>query len=145
MYRKSYVSVKAMLILALAVILIIGVVLGTQLILPSFATGPICVAAQGKHIDEMNRITDEVKRTGITQSNVPFKVEYCTEWVCYDSDEDKLAVNYTSNPKELIYYDVSLPWLGVSCSLPVPVLTKGKTCIFKISVSRNVELISGSC
>ena len=146
MDKKSYISVKALLILSLAVILIIGVILGTQMLLPVWGAGHICVTAQETKINDMNGIADEVKRNGITQSNVGFKVEYCVECMWYDSTNNRLAVMYTSNPDEPIYYTVSLPWIGIESDLSSctddMILTTSKTCIFEISVD-SVEYVTG--
>ncbi len=140
MNDRSFISVKAMLILALAVILVIGIVLGVQILFPAFSTGPVCVEAQIEHIREMNRLSDEVKKNGITQSHVPFKVEYCVNCIYYYSPNQSLAVNYTTDPTSIHYYEVSLPWENIedessSRRCDDMTLTDGKTCLFEISLS----------
>jgi len=154
MYEKSFVSVKHMLWLALAVILVIGVLTAASIILPGFATGPVCVTAQGNHIRDMNGLADDVKLDGQERSNVKFRVEYCVECIWYNSTTDmhhpwgSLAVIYSSNPSQPINYAVTLAWQGIesdqnTCSGSEK-LTGGKTCTFDITL-QSVKFVTGSC
>lgn len=141
MNKISQVSVKSLLMLALATIMVIGVALMFKAILPQFSTGPICVSQQEKEIHEINRIlNDEVKSTGVTQTNIPFRVKYCVNCIWYEASIQSLGVNYTANPDPK-YYSVPVPWINAGDSCGEAILKGGKTCRLKISVN-SIEIES---
>ena len=143
MSKKSVISIEYCLMIALATILVIGIITILQYIFPEWF-GWNCIIAQRDHIKEMNDITEEVFTMGITRV-VKFKVEECVQCIWYDTVDDCLKVKWTTaeTPESI---SIPMKWNGIDESSDCfsEVLDGGSTCLFEITPAA-ITLQSSLC
>jgi len=137
MNKKSWISVNTMLQIAIAVILVIGVLATAQLFFPWVLTGFTCPQLQRQNIDEVITIIEEVMLTGDEQI-VKFKVESCTKCIWLKTMEDDPSNFFLIVEFESTEESVSTPvvWNGIDtdsdCTDHGGVLVGEKACVIDI-------------
>ena len=111
--KKSFLSVKMMLIMAITLILVIGLIATLQIFFP-FLTGLSCIQRQRNNIDRITEAINEVLLTGNKQI-VRFKVEDCAKCIWYNCTDE--CENDQND-----YRKIEVQYIGANETVPTPIV-----------------------